>query len=186
VIDAFDFVSKNSLKEGGGGSKLKAVETKDPAHPKVIEFKCDFRDPGGWGGFSKVFSEGTINPSKHAAIRFFVRSDTGTSFSWGVSGKHPRKDKKNTGFGAGGLKATENWQEIIIPIEKLSRFGVGYYDKEKREHVTVWPGGDPPEQEDVLDFYSIGWSVHVSSRGSSVVGHLQFDELSLVLKPEKK
>ncbi|MEY2598846.1 MAG: hypothetical protein RLZZ142_1105 [Verrucomicrobiota bacterium] len=186
VLDAFDFVSKNSLKEGGGGSKLKAVETKDPLHPKVIEFTCDFRDAGGGGGFGKSFKEGTINPSKHAAIRFFVRSNTGTSFSFGVSGRTPRKDKKSTSFGGGSWKATEEWKEIIVPIDKLRRGGVGYYDKQKREHVTIWPGGDPPEEEDVLDFSGMGWGVNVNSRGSSVVGHLQFDELSLVLKPEKK
>jgi hypothetical protein len=181
-LDSMERVDEKTLKPGGGGGKLKAVSTNDPKHPKVVEFTCDFRDANGLGGFTKWFPTGTVNIKKHAAIRFFVRSNSGTSCWFDIGGSTPRKDKKNNAFRMGEFAATEHWTEVVVPLEKIRRHSVTYYDKDKREHVVVHPGGDPPDDEDCLDFNRISFGVSVNGRGSSVTAHLQFDDLALVLK----
>ncbi|MEY2600021.1 MAG: hypothetical protein RLZZ142_2280 [Verrucomicrobiota bacterium] len=179
VLDSLHRADDKSLKAGGGGSKLKAVSTSDSAHPKVLEFTADFRDPSGWAGFTKTFPEGSVSAKKHTGFRFFVRGESGTRFNINVTYPNRRSDMKSRAFQGAGWTVSDKWTEVVVPFSSLKRHEVKEWKDGKQLFI---PGGDAPEDEEINDFTTFSWSVHVSQRGSSVNSHMQLDDLSLILK----
>jgi hypothetical protein len=179
VLDPLHRVDEKTLKVDRVGSKLKAVSSKDPAHPRAVEFTGDFRDADGFTAFTKRFPVGTVNPKKYSAIRFFVRGDSGTTFGIWLATETPRKDDKSNHFYAQNVKVTENWAEVVVPLKELKRHPV----KEWRNGKQVTdPGGDAPEDEEIWDFSRLLWVFGVNNRGSSVTAQIMVEGLGLVPK----
>jgi len=161
-------------------AKAKSIPTQDPEHRKAIELVMDYAKPGAWSGLGKDFPE-HLNLKKYAAIRFWVRSDVGTSFSFGIGGDYKRRDGRGTNFYGGGFKATETWTQITIPLDKFRRGGLRNWNKEKKEWTEI-RGGDPMEDEDFEGISRWGLSSDINARGASTKGHLMFDAFELVEK----
>ena len=178
VLEKCDQIDLKTLRIGE--AKAKVVTTQDPEHRKVIELVMDYAKAGAWSSMGKDFPEG-LNLKKYSAIRFWVRSDSGTSFRFGISGSYKRKDGRGTGFTLGGVKATETWTQITYPLDKAKRDGGRYWDKEKQVPVTV-PGGDPMDEEDYDGIHRWGLGSDINNRGTATKGHLMFDGFELVEK----
>jgi len=161
-------------------AKAKVVTTQDPEHRKVIELVMDYAKAGAVSGLGKDFPGG-VNLKKYSAIRFWVRSDVGTSFIFGIGGSYKRKDGRSTSFSLGSVRATETWTQITFPLDKATRGGGRYWDKQKQEPVTV-PGGDPMDEEDYAGITRWGLISGIDNRGTATSGHLMFDGFELVEK----
>jgi hypothetical protein len=161
-------------------AKVKAVTTQDPAHRKAIEIVMDYAKAGAWSGIGKDFPPG-VNLKKYSAIRFWVRSDCGTSFGFGLGGDYKRADGKYPGFGGVGYTASETWSQITIPLENFKRGTIKTWDPVKKEQVIL-PGGDSMDAQDLANVSRWGLHSYVNNRGTSTIGHLMFDAFELVEK----
>jgi hypothetical protein len=160
--------------------KGKAVETKDPAHTKVLDIVFDYAKPGANGNVGRDFPPHT-DLKKLAAIRFWVRSDNATTFGLRFAGKYTRKDGKGTSFSGGNFSATDTWTQIIVPFEKITRVPGVVWDKAKNEKVNI-PGGDVMDDEDFSGLKNWYINSGINSRGNSTTGHLQIDSVEMVEK----
>lgn len=157
-------------------AKITCVSTQDSLHPKVLDMSMDYAKPGGAPRIDKQFPVGTLGP-KTAAIRFWVRSDSGTSFSAMLRGTYKRKDGRLTGFNAGSTIASPTWTQVTIPIEKLERQGAVVW---RDGAQVIIKGGGAPDEDDLKGLTYFVFITGIGGRGSSTVGHLQFDGLELV------
>lgn len=160
--------------------KAKVVDTKDAAHAKVIEVVFDYAKPGANGNIGKDFPA-NLDLKKYGAIRFWVRSDSATSFGLRFAGKYTRKDGKASSFSGGNFTATDSWTQIVVPFEKITRVAAGYWDKAKNEKVTI-PGGDTMDNEDFVGLTYWYLNSGINGRGTANQGHLQLDAFELVEK----
>ena len=140
----------------------------------------DYAKPGGWCGLSKTFPD-NLNFKKYSAIRFWVRSDCGTSFGFDIRGDYKRRDGRNTQFYSGGYTGTETWTQVTIPLDRFKRHEVRTWDKEKKEW-NVLKGGDPFDDEDITGISTWWIGSGINNRGTSTKGHLMFDAFELVEK----
>lgn len=178
VLDRLDRIDPKTLEVRD--AKAKIVDTKDAEHPRALELVMDYAKPGSWPGLNKKFPEGTINPKKHVAIRYWVKSNSGTGYSVGFGGAGPRKDGKKDAFWADHPPATETWTLVTIPFEKLKRHSEKIW-KNGAQHITPG-GGEPPDAEDFANFNRFGFGSVIDWRGSATTGHLMFDGIELVEK----
>jgi hypothetical protein len=143
IVESCDRVDLKALRINQ--AQVKSVLTQDPEHRKVLEMVMDYAVAGGRPGFGKDFP--AVNLQKFQAIRFWVRSDFGTTFSVGIGGEYKRADGKSPGFWTPGTTASENWTQITIPLEKFMRHEVRTWDKDKKVWVVI-PGGDRMDAQD--------------------------------------
>jgi hypothetical protein len=115
ILESCDRVDPKALRINQ--AQVKSVPTPDPAHRKVLEVVMDYAVAGGRPGLGKDFPAGSLQ--KFSAIRFWVRSDFGTTFTFGVGGDYKRADGKSSGFWTPGTTAREDWTQITIPLEKF-------------------------------------------------------------------
>jgi hypothetical protein len=177
VLDKLEHIDAKSLKIRE--AKAKIVATDEPDHRKVLELAMDYAKANSWSGFNKFFPEGNLNPKKYTAIRFWVRSNSGTSFNTGIGGHYTRKDGKYNSFYGGSFTASTTWTQITIPLDKFKRNGDKIW---KNGAQVIIPGGEAPEDEDYAGIDNFGISSGINNRGTSTVGHLMFDGLELVEK----
>ena len=175
VLDKLDQIDAKTIKLHEAKGKI--VITEDSEHRKALELVIDYAKANTGGGFNKSFAEGTINPKKYSAIRFWVRGNSGTGFYTHFGGHHTRKDGNLTVFNGGVYTTTTDWKQITIPLEKFERNGDKIW---KNSGQVIIPGGDAPDDEDFAGFDHFGISSGINNRGSSTAGHLMFDGIELV------
>lgn len=160
-------------------AKVKAVATQDAEHPKVIEMVMDYATPGAFPTLGKTFGPGELK--NYSAIRFWVRSDSGTGFALSVTGEYKRKDGKSTIFSVPVMKGSESWTQITIPFAKFTRHPLKSWDKKKGEPVIL-AGGDAMDELDLAGISRWQFTSAIERRGTSTVGQLMFDSIELVEK----
>jgi len=158
--------------------KAKVVPTTDPAHPKAMEVSIDYAKPGTYPNFGRKFAPGMLDPKKYSALRFFVRSNSGTSFTVQFH-RPPRTDEKLNWFYGGVIEGKPEWTQITIPLENFKRGGGKIW---KNGAQLVLPGGDPFDADDYANINELKFVSTIDRRGSATVGHLMFDAIELVEK----
>ena len=177
VLDKFDRIDPKTVNPGN--CKLKIISTPDPEHHKVLEAVADFAKPGAGYGFGKSFEPNTIKPKKHVAVRFWAKSDSGTSVGVGFGRKSPRKDGKRGSFWSPGFKLTETWTQYTVPLSSMRRHGDKFWKDGKQ---VILQGGDPAEDDDIEELTSFGFNFDVNGKGTALVAHMLIDGLELVEK----
>jgi hypothetical protein len=177
VLDKLDKIDPKTIN--AGNCKLKIISTPDPEHHKVLEVVADFAKPGVGYSFGKTFEPNTLKPKKHVAVRFWAKSNSGTTVGVRFSRKSPRKDGKIGSFWTPALKLTETWTQYTVPLSGLRRHGAKFWKDGKQ---VILQGGDPAEDDDIEELTSFGFWFDVNSKGTAVVAHMLVDGLELVEK----
>lgn len=157
----------------------KVITTKDREHAKVLEFTSDYPHPFHAPGITLGFKPGSANPKKYSGFRIWLRSDNETTFGILVNSSFARKDNKLSAFGAGRFKGNGQWQEFIMPFNKLVRCNL--IDQKVRPPKYI-SGGDAPDESDIQGFSSISFISGVGDRGNDGLGHLMLHNLELIEK----
>ncbi len=158
---------------------MKIVNTPDPEHHKVFEVVADFAKPNGWAVVQKKFPEGTINPKKYSGIRFWAKSDSGSTMVVLVGGEKPRPDGKRNAFGGERIKGTETWTEYTVPFAPMKRHGDKFWKDGKQ---VILEGGDPMDDLDYSTLSRVEFYFPLDGRGTALTSHMLIDGLVLVEK----
>jgi hypothetical protein len=179
VLDPFNHLDPRTVLVRNVSAKV--VSHPDPAHHRVLEIRADFANPEAWYYLQKNFPPGTIQPAKHTAVRFFVRSDSATVVSLQLMSADREKleAQGKSGIYFRLVEAGPSWTEVVVPLSEFKTAGGKLW---KNGAQVVLPALEPIPEGDLARIGAVQWVFDVNRRGTSTVAHLQVEGLGLVEK----
>ena len=158
--------------------KVKPVTTKDPKHPKGLEFIADFSKPGTWPNFTKKFPEHTISSKKFSGVRFAAKSDTNSKVNFQFRSSIAQPDGRPVGYYV-EIQGTPEWKEFTFDFSQFKT----WEQKVVKDGVhKVFKAGDPILESDYELFNHCQFVFDVAKRGDATAAHLIVDNLVLLSK----